>query len=103
MIRNVVVGRVKNGVDPAEVERGLQELRDLRVPGVEFELFAGVDLRLREGTADFVITVDLLDEDAYRRYDADPEHNRIRRESLGPLCSSLERIQVQVPGASAST
>lgn len=100
MIRNVVLGRVKDGVHSVDVEKGLQELRDLRIPGVEFELFAGVDLGLREGTADFVITVDLVDEEAYRRYDEDPEHNRIRRESLGPLCSSLERIQARLSDAS---
>lgn len=95
MIRNVVVGRVKDGVDPADVERGLQDMRELRVPDIEFEVTAGLDLRLREGTADFAITVDLDDEDAYRQYDADPEHNRIRRE-LGPLCASLERIQIRL-------
>ncbi|GAA4697584.1 hypothetical protein GCM10023215_39800 [Pseudonocardia yuanmonensis] len=97
MIRNVVLGRIREGVGTAEIEAGLQELRDLRVPGVEFELRAGRDLGLREGDADFVITVDLADEAAYRRYDEDTEHNRIRREVFGPLCSSLERVQFMLP------
>lgn len=97
MIRNVVLGRMREGVDAAELEAGLQELRDLRVPGVEFELLAGRDLGLREGNADFVITVDLADEAAYRQYDEDVEHNRIRREVFGPLCSSLERVQFMLP------
>jgi hypothetical protein len=97
VIRNVVLGRVREGVEAVELEAGLQELRDLRVPGVEFELRAGRDLGLREGNADFVITVDLADEAAYRRYDEDAEHNRIRREVFAHLCSSLERVQFALP------
>ena len=97
VIRNVVLGRVGNGIARIDVERGLQELRDLRVPGVAMEVFAGFDQRLREGNADFAIFVDLRDEAAYRCYDADPDHHRIRSKSLGPLCSSLERIQLKMP------
>jgi len=48
MIRNVVVGRLKDGVAPEEVEPALQALRDLTVDGVEFTLVACVDLGLRE-------------------------------------------------------
>ena len=33
------------------------------------------------------------DDDAYRVYDADPEHNRIRRELFAPISSSIQRIQ----------
>lgn len=96
MIRNVVIGRVKEGVKLADVEKGLQALRDLRVNGVEIRLFAGVDLGLRPGNADFMISVDLDDEEAYRKYDEDTEHNRVRREIFGPLCSSIERVQIRV-------
>ena len=99
MIRNVVVGRVRDGVDPAAVEKGLQALRDLRVPGVVADLVAGADLGLRAGNAGFAVTVDLADEQAYRIYDEDGEHNRIRREVLGPLCSSIERVQIRLPDA----
>jgi hypothetical protein len=38
MIRNVVVGRLKDGVAPEEVEPALQALRHLTVDGVEFTL-----------------------------------------------------------------
>ncbi|TCK26899.1 Dabb family protein [Pseudonocardia endophytica] len=98
MIRNVVVGRVRDGVDPSEIEPGLQALRDLRVDGVDLDLKAGLDVGLREGNAHYVITVDLVDEDAYRTYDADAEHNRIRRELFAPLSASIERIQFRLPG-----
>ncbi|WP_224403660.1 Dabb family protein [Pseudonocardia sp. ICBG1034] len=97
MIRNVVVGRLKDGVDPAGIEEGLQALRDLRVEGLDLDLEAGLDLGLREGNAHFVLTLDLPDEESYRVYDSDDEHNRIRRELFAPLCSSIERIQFRLP------
>jgi len=64
MIRNVVVGRLKDGVDPAEIEKGLQSLRDLRIEGLDLDLRAGPDLGLREGNAHFVLTLDLPDEES---------------------------------------
>ena len=36
---------------------------------------------------------DFVDEDAYRDYDADPEHNRLRRDLLGPIAEHVERCQ----------
>ena len=98
MIRNVVVGRLKDGVDPSEIEKGLEALRTLRVDGVDLDMRTGLDLGLREGNAHYVITADLADEDAYRIYDADPEHNRIRAELFAPLSASIERIQFRLPG-----
>lgn len=96
MIRNVVVGRLRDDVAPAEIEKGLQALRDLRIEGLDLDLKAGLDLGLREGNAHFVLTLDLPDEQSYRVYDADDEHNRIRRELFAPLCSSIERIQFRL-------
>ncbi|WP_214368118.1 Dabb family protein [Pseudonocardia sp. H11422] len=97
MIRNVVMGRVRDGVAPEQVEQALQALRDLRVDGAEFDLLAGRDLGLREGNAGFVITVDLPDEEAYRIYDADPEHNRIRAELIAPIVERIDRVQFRLP------
>ena len=97
MIRNVVVGRLKDGVTPEEIEPGLQALRDLEVEGVEFTLVGGVDIGLREGNASFALTCDLVDEEAYRVYDADPEHNRIRRELIAPFTTLVERVQFPLP------
>ena len=95
MIRNVVVGRLLPDVPP---ERVRAALLDLRVPGVELRMVSGLDLGLREGNASYVITVDLDDEDAYRVYDRDEEHNRIRREMFAPISASIERIQFRLPG-----
>lgn len=98
MIRNVVVGRLHPDVPAEQVEAGLQALRDLRVEGVELRMVSGFDLGLREGNASYAITVDLDDEDAYRVYDLDEEHNRIRREMFAPISASIERIQFRLPG-----
>ncbi len=97
MIRNVVVGRAREGVPAEEIERGLQALRDLTVDGVEFRLVAGLDLGLREGGASFAITGDFVDEDAYRRYDADAEHNRVRAEMFAPISEIILRVQFRLP------
>lgn len=96
MIRNVVLGRVRDGVSAEQVETALQALRDLRVEGVELTVVAGQDLGLRPGTMSYAITVDLVDEDAYRAYDLDEEHNRIRRELFAPISSAIERAQFRL-------
>ena len=98
MIRNVVVGRVRPGTPAEDVERALQALRDLTVDGVEIHMVSGQDAGLREGNASYAITVDLADEEAYRVYDADAEHNRIRREMFAPISERIERVQFHVPG-----
>lgn len=98
MIRNVVMGRVHPQVPAEQVEAALQALRDLRVEGVQLHLVAGQDLGLREGNAGYAITVDVADEDAYRAYDRDEEHNRIRRELFAPISSSIDRVQFRLPG-----
>jgi hypothetical protein len=95
MIRNVVVGRLRPGVPVESVEPVLQALRDLRVDGVEGAVLAGMDLGLREGNASFSVTVDLPDEESYRRYDTDAEHNRIRAD-LAQFVSSIERVQFRL-------
>ena len=53
--------------------------------GVDLRMVSGVDAGLREGNASYAITVDLADEQAYRVYDRDPEHNRIRAEMFAPI------------------
>ncbi len=97
MIRNVVVGTVREGVGPERVEEALQALRDLTMDGVLVGIVAGQDLGLREGNASYSLTVDFPDEDAYRAYDADEEHNRIRRELFAPISTEIHRIQFRLP------
>jgi hypothetical protein len=58
----------------------------------------GTDLGLRDGGWSFAITNDWQDADAYYIYDADPEHNRLRREIFAQICQDIARVQVQVDG-----
>jgi hypothetical protein len=53
------------------------------------------DLLLRDGSWDFAITSDFVDVDAYRTYDREAEHNRVRREMFAPLCVEIARVQFE--------
>ena len=92
MIRNVVVGRVRPDVPRAQVEAALAAIVALDPPGC-LDLRAGVDAGLREGNWSFSITADFADEESYRRYDLEEEHNRVRRELFGPICEEIVRVQ----------
>ena len=92
MIRNVVVGRVRPDVPPARVEEALAAIAALDPPGC-LDLRVGVDAGLREGNWSFAIIADFADEASYREYDAEEEHNRIRRELVAPICEEVVRVQ----------
>jgi len=92
MIRNVVVGRVRPDVPRAQVEAALAAIVALDPPGC-LDLRAGVDAGLREGNWSFSITADFADEESYRRYDLEEEHNRVRRELFAPICEEIVRVQ----------
>lgn len=98
MIRNVVVGRLREGADPARLDAALEAIAGLQLPGL-LDVHVGRDLGLRDGGWSFAITNDWVDEDAYRGYDLDEEHNRLRRELFAPLCEQIVRVQFALPGA----
>ncbi|BBX70037.1 Dabb family protein [Mycolicibacterium psychrotolerans] len=95
MIRNVVLAKLKDGHDGAEVARIAQGLRDLGLPGT-LNYTVGTDAGLREGNWDFVIVADFADIEAYRGYDADAEHNALRAR-LAPMVDQIARAQFEVP------
>ena len=97
MIRNVVLGRTRPDHDRAALDEGLAGIVALqqRLAGV-LDVRVGRDAGLREGTWDFAITVDLVDAEAYRRYDEDEEHARLRRDLIGPNSETLARVQIEV-------
>jgi stress responsive alpha/beta barrel protein len=92
MIRNVVMGRVRPDVSPETIEAALAAIVALDPPGC-LDLKVGVDAGLREGNWSFSIVGDFADEAAYRAYDLDEEHNRIRRELFAPISEEIARIQ----------
>lgn len=94
MIRNVVVGRLKDGASRADAEQALAAIVALELEGC-LDMRVGVDAGLREGNWDYSITADFTDVDAYRAYDLDDEHNRIRRELFAPISEEIVRIQFE--------
>ncbi len=96
MIRNVVLGRLKQGADEESLDEALRGLLLLPMDGL-LEMHVGRDAGLREGSWDYVVTADFSDADAYRRYDADAEHNRLRRELFDVLSEQIARVQFEIP------
>ena len=102
VIRNVVVGRLRPAEDPAQraadaalLQEGLAGIAALRFPGL-IAMNVGTDLGLRDGGWAFAITNDWQDADAYRVYDQDEEHNRLRREVFARICQDIARVQFEV-------
>ena len=83
MIRNVVMVKLTGDADRARVAELQAGLRALNTPGtLQFTL--GDDAGLREGNWDYAIVADFSDAEAYRVYDMDDEHNRLRA-ALAPF------------------
>ncbi|GAB6900320.1 Dabb family protein [Kineosporia succinea] len=95
MIRNVVMGRLRPDADTARLDEGLAGIVALGIPGMS-GVKVGRDAGLRDGNWDYTITADFADVAAYRAYDEDEEHNRLRREFFGPLSEEIARIQIEV-------
>jgi hypothetical protein len=104
MIRNVVVGRLRPSEDPAQraadavlLQEGLAGIAALKSPGM-LAMNVGSDIGLRDGGWSFAITNDWQDADSYRVYDADEEHNRLRREIFAKICQDIARVQIELDG-----
>ncbi len=104
MIRNVVMGRLRDApddsaaaADRAELEAGLAGIAALTCDGL-LDVRLGLDAGLRAGGWSFAITNDWRDVDAYRGYDVDPEHN-VHRARIGAVCAEIARVQFEVPEA----
>jgi Stress responsive A/B Barrel Domain len=102
MIRNVVVGRLRPADDPAQraadaalLASGLAGIAALKFAGL-LTMHVGTDLSLREGGWTFAITNDWQDAEAYRVYDEDEEHNRLRREIFAEICQDIARVQFEI-------
>ncbi|TRW77006.1 Dabb family protein [Mycolicibacterium sp. 018/SC-01/001] len=95
MIRNVVLAKLTDGYDAAELAQIQQGLRNLNCAGtVQYSI--GTDAGLRDGNWDFVIVADFADVQSYRAYDADAEHNALRAR-LAPMVEQIARAQFEIP------
>jgi hypothetical protein len=95
MIRNIVMVKLAAGADAAEVAKIQDGLLHLDCPGT-VSYIVGEDLGLRDGNWSFALVGDFTDEDAYRGYDLDAEHNRLRAR-LAPHVEQIARIQYALP------
>ena len=102
MIRNVVVGCLRSAEDPSQqaadatlLQEGLAGIAALRFPKM-IAMSVGTDLGLRDGRWMLAMTNNWQDAGAYRVYDRDEEHNRLRREIFALICQDIARVQFQV-------
>jgi hypothetical protein len=92
LITHLYVAKLKPGTPDATVAEWLEAIRGLSIEGMS-SLRCGVDLALREDNDDVAITADFDDVEAWRRYDQDELHNRIRAEHAKPIVESQQRCQ----------
>ncbi len=95
MIRSVVLAKLSPGYDTAELQQFQEGLLNLNLPGTQ-RVTVGTDAGLREGNWDFAIVADFDDVAAYRCYDEDAEHNRLRAR-LAALVEQICRVQLELP------
>ena len=94
MIRSVVVIKARDGHDSGRMAEIFAALEAMVVSG-RIGFWTGTDLGLRPGNWDYTLVADLESAEAYRAYDADPEHNRPRAE-LAPLVDQIVRSQIEI-------
>jgi hypothetical protein len=94
VIRNVILVKLKDEYDAAELARIKDGLYALGLPGT-LSYVIGDDLALRDGNWSFAIVADFADLDAYRGYDLDEPHNALRAR-LAPLTEQVARVQFEL-------
>jgi hypothetical protein len=94
VIRSVVLIELTAGADGDEVAAVQEGFRGLNIPGT-MSYTLGNDIGLREGNWSFAIVADFTDSDAYRAYDDDAEHNRLRAR-LSPHAATIARVQFEL-------
>ena len=96
VIRHIVLVKLKEGVQPEQLDEIETALSNWRSPDRRGFTFAR-DLGLRQDNMTFAVIAEFEDTEAYDRYDTDIEHNRIRAELIGPIAVSSSRLQFEVP------
>lgn len=94
LITHIYVAKIKPGTPAEKVRAWLSEIERLSIDGMH-TLRGGVDLGLREGNYDLAITAEFADVQAWRRYDEDLLHNRIRAEHARPIVEAQRRVQFE--------
>jgi Stress responsive A/B Barrel Domain len=95
VLRHIVLFRVRETATAEQLEEIKSQLAGLTCPG-RTSFTMGVDLGLRPGNMNLALVADFTDVDAFRAYDADPDHDRIRRELVAPVAEHIERCQFKL-------
>lgn len=95
MIRNVVMIRLRADADRARLDDLIDRFTRLDCPGM-LSFTMGVDAGLRDGNWSVAIVADFTDAAAYRVYDIDEEHNRLRS-AIGEMAEQVARVQFELP------
>ncbi len=95
MIRNIAVYTFKADTTQEQIDTLEAALKAIRIPGVT-NIQMSRDLGLRPGNLGGALTCDLADEATYKVWDADEEHNRIRRELAAPIAEKVDRVQINL-------
>jgi hypothetical protein len=95
MIRHVILIKFRPETTREQVDALIAAMHALEMPGLR-DFSVGADLGLREGNMSYAGVFDFEDEDAWRAYDRDEEHNRIRRELVAPIAERIERCQIRL-------
>jgi hypothetical protein len=94
VLRHVNLLTWKDGTDQTAVEALSEHLSGYAAAIPEIRgLWFGPDLGLGERNADFVIIVDLDDEEAFSRYLAHPAHGQMVRDFVRPIVESRHAVQ----------
>lgn len=95
MIRNIAVYTFKADTTQEQIDTLEAALKAIKIPGVT-NIQMSRDLGLRPGNLGGALTCDLADEATYKVWDADEEHNRIRRELAAPIAEKVDRVQINL-------
>ena len=95
MIRSVATVRFRAGTTDAQVDAFTDALLALEIDGMTARS-CGRDLGLRDTAVDYAIVLDFEDEAAYRRYDDDADHVRLRSGLAAEIVDSGSICQFEV-------
>ncbi len=97
MIRHVVLLTWKEGVSDEQIAKVNEAFTALpeKVPGIVNNSF-GPDLSIFPGNADYVLILDVENEDDLQAYVAHPAHTELMESVTGPLMASWATAQLSI-------